>query len=749
MKTRFADAARTLAVFAISGACALSLAAAPAAAWATSPNGTTAREGTLPEASAVPAITGVDQLEAGATSWNLLRFAGSYDQPLYYSLSRTVNGVTQYFMQGAPYTLRNEGAADGSLANIVYVDMEKGLPTGGATPAAIFGSAPGQPGLDVAVFASQKDARFGTNPLFEGEVKPVFAKLVDADGFVSYSLLGIRTTQAGQADSKDLAVGRSFYRFDDATAAPSEGDAGLTPPASSYAVYALDSAAPAIDESGAFVVTYREAGTSDDAAFIGTITYVDQDGNIVLVEDVPGIKDGVEVEIKSAFLANQKYYRAINGIAGTKAHLSPLHANEVVSVAEARFADGMTPFEAVIEYIDEAGNLLWSDSVDVLDAAYAYSLPHTFSMSSATGVSLYEFAGVNEEANGLFKVESQRAQGSTPSHTAILDQDAVKLVGADGRLVIKATYRSSASDGDVDFTLKRIDGTNGQQIGEVEKVTVSPDEPVATYTPEAAIDVDGTTYVPWAGNAAPIQFTWESLADEGTQLLQYLYYVPEEYVADEARTVTIQYMNVASGAVIATDSVAVEPDENAWVEIIGPERFTQDGEEYVRLAGQSSPIKHSYFTPADTYTIYYRNVNDVLNAQTVIQRTQIIDTVRTVIIQNPAAGAEGPATPATTGIAATPTTTDDGTVDAGVTQGDATAVINDDNNPLANLDGVDTSTERAIEDDATPLAESLQQRGIDPALSLGLGAAALAVFAILAFIVMRKRRSNDKTRNQA
>ena len=49
------------------------------------------------------------------------------------------------------------------------------------------------------------------------------------------------------------------------------------------------------------------------------------------------------------------------------------------------------------------------------------------------------------------------------------------------------------------------------------------------------------------------------------------------------------------------------------------------------------------------------------------------------------------------------------TVDAGVGTGDAAAVINDDDNPLATLGGQDTGTERAIVDDENPLYSGFAQ----------------------------------------
>ena len=66
--------------------------------------------------------------------------------------------------------------------------------------------------------------------------------------------------------------------------------------------------------------------------------------------------------------------------------------------------------------------------------------------------------------------------------------------------------------------------------------------------------------------------------------------------------------------------------------ILGEEQFALGDDTYVRLAGQETAIRHAYFSPARTYTIYYRDVNDELSAQITICRTQIVDTERVVTV---------------------------------------------------------------------------------------------------------------------
>ena len=44
--------------------------------------------------------------------------------------------------------------------------------------------------------------------------------------------------------------------------------------------------------------------------------------------------------------------------------------------------------------------------------------------------------------------------------------------------------------------------------------------------------------VPWSGNMEPITYAWEDL-EKGTDVLQYVYYVPEDYMPEAAYDITV------------------------------------------------------------------------------------------------------------------------------------------------------------------------------------------------------------------
>lgn len=258
--------------------------------------------------------------------------------------------------------------------------------------------------------------------------------------------------------------------------------------------------------------------------------------------------------------------------------------------------------------------------------------------------------------------------------------------------------------------------------------------------------------VPWSGNMEPITYAWEDL-EKGTDVLQYVYYVSEDYVPGAAYDVTVQYMNIANSQVLRTETITIDPEANEYVNILGEETFAVGDDTYVRLAGQETAIRHAYFSPARTYTIYYRDVNDQLSSNITVRRTQIVDTERTVIVPGTTVMTAAPvaATPeaATEVVDGAPADGTPAVVDAGVGTGDGSTIINDDENPLANLAGQDTGTERTIVDDENPLysglAHDMETSGSGMAIATATAVTLLVAGGIALFWWMRRRRSNQQT----
>lgn len=226
-----------------------------------------------------------------------------------------------------------------------------------------------------------------------------------------------------------------------------------------------------------------------------------------------------------------------------------------------------------------------------------------------------------------------------------------------------------------------------------------------------------------------------------------------------AYDITVQYMNIANSQILRSETITVDPASNDYVNILGEETVAVGSDTYVRLAGQETAIRHAPFSPARTYTIYYRDVNDELSANITIRRTQIVETERpsatpaqtlnaapvaTTIVNAPAGEAVEGGDDAGGADAAAPTG-----IDVGVGTGDGETIINDDDNPLANMAGQDTATERTIVDDENPLYSGLAQDatalGSSMAMAVAAGAIVLVGVGIFLYGWMRRRKKEDQT----
>lgn len=700
------------------------------------------------------AISGVDYLETGTAAWELLRLDNYSGESLYLDVERTQGGQTVLLASRQKYTPGDgDGAAAGTadsaeVARIVSLDMT-GLLGEDATIAAQLGDGAAHPSYAIRVHSAPR----GGEVLYEGTVYPVYAELVEDDGASALKIMGIRTASAAEASvPKNLGVGATYV------------DTGAGEGAS-RATYRL--VAGAVDNAFAgdsVIVRYERAA---DQGVTGSVRYVDPAGTVVRTDTYPGIGEGADPEpvvtVEQSFFAEDRtgeaprsaYYRVISGV-GSSVQLTVGRPHRTVRVVEVPGADAGA-YQVTVRYEDEAGTLLWSDVVDVKGDGYRYMLPDTFSTRQQSGVNFYTLQGV--AADRATEGDKARASSHAWGNPVVLTGDVpADAFGTDenGECTLTATYRSSDVEKRASFKLVEVDGSTGTVLGSATG-EITP-EGGFSYTPEPR-EVNGVRYVPWSGNMEPIAYKWADLA-RGIDLLQYVYYVPEDYVPGTGYDITVQYQNIADGSVLRRETVAVDPEANEFVEILGPERFSQDGAEYVRLAGQETAIRHAFFSPARTYTIYYRDVNDVINADTVITRTQIIETERTVTV---------PGAPVVTVVTATPTATAPagGTGDgattgapagaaaadaplAGVGAGDATTVIDDDANPLATLDGQTPAAERAIEDNENPLASGVEgaedanrEGGLSGALMIGIPLGAAALAALVVFLLWRRKRQAD------
>ena len=63
--------------------------------------------------------------------------------------------------------------------------------------------------------------------------------------------------------------------------------------------------------------------------------------------------------------------------------LTPEQATKQIRVMEVKNTKAGA-YQVTINYVDDNGNTLWTDSVDVKGKGYQYTLPNSFSMSAVT-----------------------------------------------------------------------------------------------------------------------------------------------------------------------------------------------------------------------------------------------------------------------------------------------------------------------------------------------------------------------------
>lgn len=677
-------------------------------------------------------ISGVDFMQTSSTELEVLKAENLEDKSVFIDLSVTdKNGNTSQLLKLQEYDQKDRPAGtDYELAQIITLNLNA------QKPSDIFSNFGNDPVYRIAVYPTF----YGGEPLYQGAIYPIYAELVSDEG-IEHRLIGIRTASSQElAISKNAGVGETIHAVPEGT----DGDANESSMLDTYTLQRSSSGCDVEFRGNSFVAKYvKDADASASDSVTGAIRYVDAEGNLIRIVEVPRItSEGKEVYIDPQFTTNGKFYRVLSNLAGSARTISYEYPTLTVRVIEVLGMDD-SAYSVTIYYVGDDNEYLWEDTIDVKGYGYQYTLPETFSMTRTSGVAFYKLMEVSNQ----IVPSNKEDQAIKPSDALPFENPVVfdRTIDADSNFLMidnkrAITAKYSSKDVDKALTVVEVDGSTNSAI-ETTTIPITRDQK-AEYRPEdraeALASQHGADYVSWSGNEV-LECSWEDL-ENGTDmdLLQYAYYLPEGYAPTESYTVDVQYMNVADSSVIKTDTVMIEADQAGYINLNGPERFTSGANTYVRLAGQDRGFNHSYYTSARTYTVYYRDVNDVINANTVIDRVQIIDT---------------PLAPTTTTITATATIAPGApaaAVETGITAGDGTAVITDDATPLANFAGEDTVTERTIADNENPLAASpSSSEGADDPLPmmLGISGALAGLLAVLAAIYMLRasRRKQDDT----
>jgi len=293
--------------------------------------------------------------------------------------------------------------------------------------------------------------------------------------------------------------------------------------------------------------------------------------------------------------------------------------------------------------------------------------------------------------------------------------------------------RAEAEPLSVDVTINQIDGQQrvDSQASKLGSKTITVDASNPKAVPDQTITVDGVEYR-LAGD--PESYTYEY--GSGKAPVVNAYYVPADYEAPGPYTVTLNYVNFATGEVIASETATSSPDSLGDLELAPPAEFAEGGVTYVRLPGQEEPIYHSYFSNITTYTVYYRDRSDTLTSAVVIDRVRVVyrDVPGETTVVAGEAAAEG----------------ENATMAALNQAGTYNVAAGEGNGTLTNEAGVDSNQER-IDNDAVALSSGVENQGAQAATVFGMpiwlavvaGVATVAAIAAIVAVLADKRRKDD------
>lgn len=303
-------------------------------------------------------------------------------------------------------------------------------------------------------------------------------------------------------------------------------------------------------------------------------------------------------------------------------------------------------------------------------------------------------------------------------------------------------YVQAAEDAPYTWSVRLVDVTTGTVLDTVAyQVSVTNG---VTHVTEPAVTVDGVRYLLDEGMSAEYTHNYGD-----SSRIQYIYYLAEGSEAMAPYEISFRYVEIGTNTELFSGTETVSSTDTS-LPVPSPDNYGVGDTEYVKLLGQEN-LTHSYYSPQRSYTVYYRDVNDVQNADTVVTREEVITVVTDEVVETETPAATTPATePA---VQVLPAVVDE---EQPAPVQENTEVIDDENAPLAGgtTENGESSEGEEIPDEEAPLAGSsgLSEPSTDSSDSavstfnwvlLALAAAGvLAVLAIVILVVVRRKKQN-------
>ncbi len=564
--------------------------------------------------------------------------------------------------------------------------------------------------LTLSFYANKTSERNGESPVYTANLYAV-CMTVDGEkiGSVEDTMVGIRTSAASDA-ARSFTAPRLIVR---------DGQTYRLKSSSTSAVPTL--------EDGVLYVDYEKVSAAGVAA---SVTYVDQDGNVIYTDAVGTLADGESktVGVLSTVESGSKVYVPLASAAAVT--VSAANPEVTIHCVERKAADRATS-KVSIKYVDADGKQLMADSVEVSSGGYNYAAPTTFSQSRDGSVARYVLTGAVDNRGNTYTADEAKALSFTydgaTEYTLTYGAEAVQLT-----FTVNVAFVSPDANGNL---------TVAVDASQTKSAQFSEGNPATIELP-ATIEKDGYTYN-LAGSDSTLTYSWEDF-QAGALTTDTAYYTRSDVVAPEAYDVTVRYVDAETGTVLSTQTMTSTPDGGA-LSIQGPETLDVDGVSYVRLSGQEAALTHRFYAPYRTYTIYYAKAGSQFAGDTTITRTVVTDGGTTTYNINTDGGSTS--TSGTGLVDTAPYTTvvtvvevADDAANANASNASNSRNRRQEESEVISPDGEDLS-EESISDDGNPLARAFAKGGIGWVVSAIAGI--LALILLLLFFIA-KRRKNDE-----
>lgn len=296
--------------------------------------------------------------------------------------------------------------------------------------------------------------------------------------------------------------------------------------------------------------------------------------------------------------------------------------------------------------------------------------------------------------------EYKRSSGSSATITHAYDSATRTYVVKYDRVKVNEAYN---------ITINYVNLADGKVL-KTDKKEVGVNKTVK-YNVESSFNKNGSSYLLSGDQSRTIS---HSFGEAQTSYNVY-YHKKGEEVSEYQ--VSIVYFNVTTNSVITTSASTAKLNETLSITV--PSTFDQGENSYVLLGGQSTTTQHDFYSARRRYIYIYRDVNDIANADTIVQP-----------------GIDG-------GTVVTPigdviTITDDGglvieTEDGDLELNEDNEIVDRGDTPLAN--GED------IEKNKTPKGKGVGQQTMIIGGVIGVGAI-IALAALLVILKKRKQAEN-------